>query len=390
MKKSYSLLSCFALFLLALVLCCKPVKAAEPTVINLSDLDEDCYLELKEDSILNLDTDKTIHLVYLLADYGDHELTITGNGKLTCEMIGMGNCSGKIIVESGTIVCIDRGYLGSIYGDGSLIVNGGSITLGDLTMNNITINGGNISARRINCYASGSSIDTSSLSIYGGHVEVEEDIVSKEIYIDDKMFVVEPWDEVPLPNEPYDSNRLRIGTNEWRDNYGVKIMPKSEVVSLDGISLNGISLNETSCTLTPGENKQLSVNFSPENATNKGLKWTSSDSTIVSVDQYTGEVKALRPGKAVITVLARGGKFTESCEVTVENSRACPDGLVIEASNFYRDVNTEQPYIRVKYNGVELKEGSDYVINKETNWDTGLSTTTITGLDEYIRKVDEK
>ena len=235
MKKSYSLLSCFALVLLALVLCCKPVKAAEPTVINLSDLESDLtegyYLELKEDSILNIDTDKKIHLIYLLGDYGDHELTITGNGTLTCDMIGMGGF-GKIVVDSGTIVCKGDGYyIKHISGNGSLIVNGGSITVDELTINQVTINGGNVSAKRINCRSTKSSIDESSLSIYGGHLEVEEYIESKDIHIDDKMFVVEPWGEVPLPVS-YEQNRLRIGTNEWRDNYGVKIMPKSEVVSL--------------------------------------------------------------------------------------------------------------------------------------------------------------
>lgn len=388
MKKSYSLLICFALFLLALVLCCKPVKAAEPTVINLSDLEsnreEGYYLELDEDSVLNLDTDKKIHLIYLLPGHGDHELTITGTGTLTCDMIGTGDCSGKVIVDSGTIVCT-----GPIYGDGSLIVNNGSITADELWMNHVTINGGNISTKRIDCHSSESSIDDSSFSIYGGHLEVKENIQSKDIYIDDKMFVVEPWDKAPEPL-PFSENRMIILTDDWNDNNGVKMMPKSEVGALDEFTLNGILLNETSCTLTPGEKKQLSVSFSPEKATKRRVTWSSSDSTIAFVDKDTGLVEALRPGKAVITASAKNGEITQTCEITVEDTRIWPDGLVIEASSLVWDVNAEQPYIKVKYNGVELKEGSDYVINKETNWDTGLSTTTITGLDEYIRNIDKK
>ena len=87
MKKSYSLLGCFAMFLLALVLCYKPVKAAEPTVINLSDLDENQVLELTEDSVLNLDTDKSLLSIYA----GDNELTFSGNGTVECNSLGTGD-----------------------------------------------------------------------------------------------------------------------------------------------------------------------------------------------------------------------------------------------------------------------------------------------------------
>ena len=36
------------------------------------------------------------------------------------------------------------------------------------------------------------------------------------------------------------------------------------------------------------------------------------------------------------------------------------------------------------------KEGFDYEISNELNEDTGLSMTTITGLDDFVRKNDKK
>lgn len=368
MKKSYSLLICFALFLLALVLCCKPVKAAEPTVINLSDLEERCYFTPEEDCVLNLDTDKALFLIYV----GNNELTFTGNGKVTCNMVGTSE-SGKLIMDSGSLVSLN-----DIYGHGSLIVNNGSIETNSLKIAHITVNDGYVSA---GCISSYSNFDTD-FSIYGGHMEVKNDIICTKIYIDDKMFVTEPWNKAP---EPYYGGDMVLGRDEHGQQCGVKLMPKSEVVSLEEMSLN-----ETSCSLEPGEKIQLSVSILPENASNKKVTWSSSDSTIAFVGKDTGLVETYRPGKVTITATAQNGEITKTCEITVVDTRVSPDGLVIEASSLVWDANAEQPYIKVKYNGVELKEGSDYVINKETNWDTGLSTTTITGLDEYIRKADKK
>ena len=162
-------------------------------------------------------------------------------------------------------------------------------------------------------------------------------------------------------------------------------MPKSEVVSLDEISIS-----ETSCSIAQGEKKQLSVSLSPDNATNKIVRWSSSNPTVARVDKYEGVVEALRPGKAIITATAESGELTQTCEVTVPDTGISQEGLVIEASSVNYSNDKNQPYIKVKYNGVELKEGTDYVINKEYNQDTGVSVTTITGLDEYIRNIDKK
>ena len=364
MKKSHSLLICFALFLLSLILCCKPVKAAEPTVINLSDLEEGCTLYLYEDSVLNLDTDKSLLSIYV----GDNELTISGNGTVECNSVGIGD-SGKLIMDSGSLVS-----KGKIYGHGSLIVNNGSITAGLITVSHITINDGNISVYGVWSY---SNYD-SDFSIYGGHLESKEEIWSEKIYIDDKMFVAEPWNKEP---EPHDNQGMAIGYNH-KESYGVKLLPRSEVVFADEIILD-----KTSCLLEPGEKINLSASVLPENASNKRVTWSSSDTSVAFVAKDTGYIEAYSPGKAIITATAQNGGISQTCEITVVDARVSPDGLVIEASSLLWDENEKQPYIKVKYDGVELKEGSDYVVNKDINWDTGLSVTKITGLasaDELV------
>lgn len=84
----------------------------------------------------------------------------------------------------------------------------------------------------------------------------------------------------------------------------------SKIVSVTGVSLDKISLE-----LTEGDEYTLVATVQPSNATNQSISWSSSDKTIVSVDN--GKVTALKPGDAVITVTTSDGNKTAKCEVTV-------------------------------------------------------------------------
>ncbi|MBQ9547707.1 MAG: Ig-like domain-containing protein [Bacteroidales bacterium] len=81
------------------------------------------------------------------------------------------------------------------------------------------------------------------------------------------------------------------------------------------VDVTGISLSETSKTLNPGESFMLTATVTPDNATDKSVKWSSSDETVVSVEQ-NGKVTALKTGTAVIT--AKAGDKTATCTVTVK------------------------------------------------------------------------
>ncbi|MBR4831934.1 MAG: hypothetical protein IKZ97_04855, partial [Butyrivibrio sp.] len=76
--KKISIAMC--MFVLMALLFSLPVFAAEPNVIKLSDLEEGQVLELSgEDTVLDLDTDKTLRQIVL----DDCDLTITGSGTLS-------------------------------------------------------------------------------------------------------------------------------------------------------------------------------------------------------------------------------------------------------------------------------------------------------------------
>ncbi|RNB88751.1 DNRLRE domain-containing protein [Brevibacillus nitrificans] len=81
--------------------------------------------------------------------------------------------------------------------------------------------------------------------------------------------------------------------------------------------VTGVELDEEELTLRVGETETLHAIVKPGNATDKRVKWESSDSEIVQVDGE-GKVTAAAPGTATITVRTVDGNKTDSVEVTVK------------------------------------------------------------------------
>lgn len=66
-----------------------------------------------------------------------------------------------------------------------------------------------------------------------------------------------------------------------------------------------------------GETLTLKAVVAPEKATNKGIKWSSSNTKIAAVDK-NGKVKALQNGTATIKATAKDGSgVSVSCKITV-------------------------------------------------------------------------
>ena len=86
------------------------------------------------------------------------------------------------------------------------------------------------------------------------------------------------------------------------------------------VDVTGVSLDRNSITVEEGDGIELVATIQPSNATTKDLTWTTNKSSVATVDQ-SGYVRAVSPGKAVITVKTANGGFTSKCEVTVEKSK---------------------------------------------------------------------
>ena len=78
-----------------------------------------------------------------------------------------------------------------------------------------------------------------------------------------------------------------------------------------------VSLNKSSITLTVSESEILVATVNPNNATDKTVNWTSSNTAVATVDA-SGNVTAVSAGTATITVTTTDGNMSATCAVTVE------------------------------------------------------------------------
>jgi uncharacterized repeat protein (TIGR02543 family) len=67
----------------------------------------------------------------------------------------------------------------------------------------------------------------------------------------------------------------------------VTLYAKWEAAGSSAVSVTGVSLNKTSLSITVGGSETLTATVSPSNATNKSVKWTSSNSSVASVSTST-------------------------------------------------------------------------------------------------------
>lgn len=95
-----------------------------------------------------------------------------------------------------------------------------------------------------------------------------------------------------------------------------------------------VTLNKTTVQLSKGESYKLSVTITPKDATNKTLTWTSSDSTVATVDS-TGNVIAKKPGTTSVTVKTTNGK-TATCKVNVTSISITSGSATIMDEDTYK------------------------------------------------------
>ena len=92
--------------------------------------------------------------------------------------------------------------------------------------------------------------------------------------------------------------------------------------------------------LEVGKSNMVSTKIVPSNATNKKLTWTSSDSSVASVDS-NGNVTGLKAGTATITAKTSNGK-TATCQVVVSSNVVEVTGVSVSKYNVSVAVGTSE------------------------------------------------
>lgn len=81
------------------------------------------------------------------------------------------------------------------------------------------------------------------------------------------------------------------------------------------VAVTSVTLNITSLELEIGQSETLIATVKPDDATDKSVTWSSSDATVVRVEQ-NGNVTALKSG--VVSIIAKAGEISATCKVTVK------------------------------------------------------------------------
>ena len=107
---------------------------------------------------------------------------------------------------------------------------------------------------------------------------------------------------------------------------------KQKSFETDPVKLTGIALNKSTLVLDIGGQEQLSVSFTPSDATNKKVTWSVNPTGVVSISDE-GLVKALAKGSATVTATADDGGIKATCPVTVRGT--VPTGAVDMGTSVY-------------------------------------------------------
>ena len=105
-----------------------------------------------------------------------------------------------------------------------------------------------------------------------------------------------------------------VGSRKYNCTVTVK---KAQAPGSKNKPVTKVSLNTGKVTIKKGGETELKATVTPSNATNKGIKWSSSNTKIATVSS-AGTVKAVQKGTAVITATAKDGSGKKAtCKVTV-------------------------------------------------------------------------
>ncbi len=212
--------------------------------------------------------------------------------------------------------------------------------------------------------ASSVSLDKTSLNLQVG----DEASISATVYPANTTDKTVTWTSSDTSVATVDNNghvtALKIGTTTIRATCDdVSATCAVTVVATPAAS---VTLNKTEATLKATETVQLTATVAPETTTDKTVTWTSSDTSVATVDN-NGLVTAVKVGTATITAICGTAKGT--CAVTVVATPAASVTL-----------NKTEATLKATET-VQLTA----TVAPETTTD---KTVTWTSSDEYIAKID--
>ena len=102
-------------------------------------------------------------------------------------------------------------------------------------------------------------------------------------------------------------------------------------VAKETIYITSITLNKTTIDLPIGDTFTLEAKVLPENATDKQLDFSSSNTNVATVDSLTGEIKGISDGTAIISCKSTdGSNIIKKCTVNVYDNTVFVDSVELD------------------------------------------------------------
>ena len=235
-------------------------------------------------------------------------------------------------------------------------VNAASATPAETLLTTLTFGGSSTYSETTSGVVSVTATNVTDYTARFGWIWYEEgslSVTAKEGYTITKCVFIQnaktPITDTEAPFEIHGS-RNKITEDTKRDMDGVTSI---EVYGYaNAVAVTSVSISPSSTSLTVGGDAvELTATVTPDNATDKTVTWTSSDTSVATVEN--GVVTAVGAGTATITAKA-GGK-SATCEVTVSASD-------IDISNGTVTVNTSAKTVTVTVDGNTVPADAYHII----------------------------
>lgn len=144
-----------------------------------------------------------------------------------------------------------------------------------------------------------------------------------------------------------------------------QITVKVDTVNPELVAVENVTLDAETLVLAYGEKATLTATVTPDNANDKTVKWSSSNTTVATV--VDGAVTAVAEGTA--TIIAQAGDKTATCEVTVKSVL-----VAVEVITLDKDTLTLEVGKTGKLTVTVTPDNADNKIVKWSSSDTAVAT----------------
>ncbi len=173
---------------------------------------------------------------------------------------------------------------------------------------------------------------------------------------------------------------VKAGTATITAKAGEKSATCTVTVTKATVAVTSITLDKTSLSLKVNEEQTLTATVKPDNATDKTVTWSSSNTSVATVTG--GKVKGVKVGTATIT--AKAGEKSATCQVTVTAPESVPV-IHLAQSSVTLPGAMAFTYATVSFTIDHLTDGFPDVEFSDNSW-LGLSETSHTYVKFYVRK----